>query len=77
MMLSPLLAVTELPAGLHIATGHLLGPMRLAEKTLKIAQTAEIAALILKQTIPFNPTAISLPVPRREVRLKHHFFKAA
>lgn len=35
--LSPLLAVTELPAVLHIATGHPLGPTQLAEETLKIA----------------------------------------
>lgn len=49
MMLSPLLAVTELPAVLHIATGRPLRPMQLAEKSLKIAQTAETAALILKQ----------------------------
>lgn len=37
VMLSPLLAVTELPAVLHIATGHPLGPTQLAEETLKIA----------------------------------------
>jgi len=46
--LSPLLAVTELPAVLHITTGRPLMPMQLAEKSLKIAQTAETAALILK-----------------------------
>lgn len=73
-MLSPLLAVTALPAVPHIAAGCPLRPVQWAEKAPKIAQTAETAALILKQTVAFSPTAISIPVPGRKGKLEHRFF---
>lgn len=48
MMQSLLLAVTELLAVLHFATGCPLRPMRVAEKVLKTVHTAESYALSLE-----------------------------
>lgn len=74
MMLSPLLSVPELPAVLHIDAGCPLRPVQFAGKALKMAQTAETAALNLKQTVACSPTAISIPAPGRKEKLEHHCF---
>lgn len=50
------------------------GPCSWLKRLLKLLRQRSLLLWSWDKTVPFSPTDISPPVPRRKARLKHHFF---